>query len=132
MPRLYGTAQLTCGKVYVGQTGRSIETRCKEQREDIRLDQPDKPAVAKHSINTGHFIGFSNTIILDKTSSYMDRLVKEDIGIRLNNKNFNQDGGLMLSRAWHPVINMLYNQEEGLMQQALDSNEEPPLANAPS
>jgi hypothetical protein len=131
MPRLYDTAQLTCGKVYVGQTGRSIETRCKEQRGDIRLDQPDKSAVAKHSINTGHFIGFSNTIILDKTSSYMDRLVKEDIGIRLNN-NFNQDGGLMLSRAWHPVINMLYNHEEDLTQQALESNQEPPLASAPS
>jgi hypothetical protein len=51
----------------------------------------------------------------------MDRLVKEAIGIRLNNKNFNRDGGLKLSRAWHPLINMLTNQEAGLMQQALDT-----------
>jgi hypothetical protein len=43
----------------------------------------------------------------------MDHLVKEAIGIRLN-KNFNRDGGLMLSRAWHPVTNMLSNQETGL------------------
>jgi hypothetical protein len=102
-----------CGKVYVGQTGRSIETRCKEHRGDICLDQPDKSAVAEHSINAGHCISFSNTIILDRTSSYMDHLVKEAIGIRLN-KNFNRDGGLMLSCAWHPVTNMLSNQETDL------------------
>jgi hypothetical protein len=72
-----------CGKVYVGQTGRSIETRCKEHRRHIRLDQPDKSEVAEHSINTGHCIEFSNTVILDRTSSYIDHLVKEAIGIRL-------------------------------------------------
>jgi hypothetical protein len=50
--------------------------------------------------------------------------------IRLNNKNFNRDGGLMLSCAWHPVINMLSNQEAGLTQQALDTNQQLPLASA--
>jgi hypothetical protein len=30
----------------VGQTGRSIETRCKEHMRHIRLDQPEKSAVA--------------------------------------------------------------------------------------
>jgi hypothetical protein len=45
-----------CGKVYVGQTGRSMETRCKEHRRHTRLDQPDKSAVAERSINTGHCI----------------------------------------------------------------------------
>jgi hypothetical protein len=80
--------------------------------------------VAEHSINTGHCIDFSNTIVLDRTSSYMDRLVKEAIGIRLNNQNSNRDGGLMLSHAWHPVIIMLSNQEAGLTQYALDTNQQ--------
>jgi hypothetical protein len=88
--------------------------------------------VAEYSINTEHCIDFSNTIILDRTSSYMDRLVKETIDIRLNNKIFNRDGGLILSRAWHPVINMLSNQEAGRMQQALDTNQQLPLASTPS
>jgi predicted GIY-YIG superfamily endonuclease len=65
-----------CGKVYVGQTGRSIETRCKEHRRLTRLDQPDKSAVADDTINTGHCNDYSNTIVLERTSSYMDRLVK--------------------------------------------------------
>jgi hypothetical protein len=126
--------QIPCerGKVYVGQTWISIDTRCKEHRRHIRLDQRDKSAVAEHSIDTGQCINFSNTIVLDTTSSHMDHLLKDAIGIRLNNKNFNRDGGLMLSRAWHPVINMLSDQEAGLTQQALDTNEQLLLASAPT
>jgi hypothetical protein len=29
-----------CGDVYVGQTGRSMEARCKEHMRQIRLEQP--------------------------------------------------------------------------------------------
>jgi hypothetical protein len=43
-----------------------------------------------------------------------------------------RDGGPMLSHAWHPVINMLYNQEAGLMQHALDTSQQLPLATTPS
>jgi hypothetical protein len=52
----------------------------------------------------------------------MYRLVKEAIRIRLNDQTFNRDGGLMLNRAWHAVIDMLSNQEAGLTQQTLDTN----------
>jgi hypothetical protein len=62
----------------------------------------------------------------------MDCFVKEATGIRLNNQNFNRNGGPMLSRALHPAINMLSNQEAGLMQQSLDTNQQLPLASAPS
>jgi hypothetical protein len=56
----------------------------------VRLKQPDKSAVAEHNFNTGHRIDFSSTSVLDKTTGYMDRLVKEEIEIRLNTGNFNQ------------------------------------------
>jgi hypothetical protein len=36
----------------------------------------------------------------------------------------------MLSRAWHPVINILSNQEAGLTHQAPDTNQQLPLASA--
>jgi hypothetical protein len=41
-------------------------------------------------------------------------------------------GGLMLSHSWYPVINMLSNQEAGLMQQALDTSQQLSLASAQS
>jgi hypothetical protein len=114
-----------CGKVYVGQTGRSIEAKCKEHMRHVHLKQHDKPVVAKHNFNTGHCIDFSSTSVLDKTTGYMERIVKEATEIRLNTRNFNRDGGFILSRAWYPVINMLSNQKAG---QALDSTHQSPLA----
>jgi hypothetical protein len=75
-----------CGKVYVGQTGRSIEARCKEHMRHICLDQPEKSAVAEHSVNTGHQIDFSNITVWDRTLGYMNRVVKEATHIRLNRK----------------------------------------------
>lgn len=48
-----------CSKVYVGQTGRSIQTRCKEH--EICLCQSEKSTVAEHRFETGHTIDFSST-----------------------------------------------------------------------
>jgi hypothetical protein len=102
-----------CGEVYVGQTGRSVETGCKEHMRHIHLEQPKKSAVAEQSINTRHRTDFSSTSVLDKAAGYMDHLVKEAIEIWLNTRNFNRDGGFTLSRSWYPVINMLCNEKAG-------------------
>jgi hypothetical protein len=37
-----------CNRVYVGQTGRSVDIRLKEHQLYIRLEHPDKSAVAEH------------------------------------------------------------------------------------
>jgi hypothetical protein len=65
------------GQVYIGQTGRSIDTRIKEHHRHIRLAQPDKLAVAEYSISRGHRIQLQNTKILSTQSRYMDRLIKQ-------------------------------------------------------
>ena len=72
--------------------------------------------MAEHSISTGHCIDFSGTSILDRTSGYVDRVVKEEIEIlvHLNKKNFNIDGGFILSQSWSPISNTLMNVNAGL------------------
>jgi hypothetical protein len=45
-----------CGRVYIGQSGRSIQTQIKEHSRLIRLARPDKSAVAEHSINHDQII----------------------------------------------------------------------------
>jgi hypothetical protein len=99
------------GKVYISQTGRSIEARCKEHMRHIRLDQPEKSVVVEHSINTGHQIDFNIISVLDRASGYMDRLVKQAFQIRLNYKNFNRDSGFTLSWAWNPVTKLLFKHD---------------------
>jgi predicted GIY-YIG superfamily endonuclease len=76
-----------CGKVYVGQTGRTIEARLKEHRRHVRLNQPERSAVAEHSLTTYHLIDFDGA---SKLTRYMDRLVRKAIEIRLHPDNFNR------------------------------------------
>jgi hypothetical protein len=46
--------------VYVkeGETGRSMDMRLKKQQWHIRLEHPEKSAVAEHSVDLGHCIQF--------------------------------------------------------------------------
>jgi hypothetical protein len=96
-----------CGKVYIGQTGRSVDIRIKEHQRHIRLDHPDKSAVAEHSIDQGHRIKFHNTSILATKTRYMDRIVREVIEIELHPYNINREGGFCLSKSWKPLIGSL-------------------------
>jgi hypothetical protein len=86
-----------CGKVYVGQTGQTIEARPKEHRRHVHLNQPEKSAVAEHSITTSHRINFDGTTKLGMATKYTDCLVKEAIEIWLHPGNFNRDDGFNLS-----------------------------------
>jgi hypothetical protein len=79
--------------VYIGQTGRSIETRVKEHQRHIRIAHPEKSAVAEHSINLGHRIQLHNTSILAKKSRCMDRFIREVIDIELHPNNINREDG---------------------------------------
>jgi hypothetical protein len=70
-----------CGKVYLGQTGGTIEARLKEQRRHVRLNQPERSAVAKHSLTTYHRINFNGATKLGTETIYIHRLVREAIDI---------------------------------------------------
>jgi hypothetical protein len=103
---IYGIS-CECGKVYVGQTGRTIEARLKEHRRHVRLNQPERSAVAEHSSTTYHRIDFDGASKLGTATRYMGRLVREAIEIRLHPDNFNRDDGFNLSHAWRLIIKML-------------------------
>jgi hypothetical protein len=56
-----------CGQVYIGQAGRSIDTRIKDRSRHIRLGHPEKSAVAEHTLNRDHLIRIQDTQILSTT-----------------------------------------------------------------
>jgi hypothetical protein len=53
-----------CGKVHIGQSGRSIHLRIRERDRHIRLAQLEKSAVAEHSFNHDHNITLQDTKLL--------------------------------------------------------------------
>jgi len=44
-----------CGKVYIGETGRSMQERIKEHDRDIQLAGTQTSAVSEHAHDTGHY-----------------------------------------------------------------------------
>jgi hypothetical protein len=96
-----------CRRVYIGQRRRSMDIMLKENQRQIRLEQPEKSAVAEHSIDHGHRIQFHNSSILATKTRYMDRIVREVIEIEFHPYNINREDGFCLSKSWNPLIGSL-------------------------
>jgi hypothetical protein len=93
-----------CGKVNIGQTGCSVDTRLKQHKRHICLEHSDKSPVAEHSIEFEHHIQFHNTSILTTKSHYMDHIIMMAIEIELHPNNMNRETGFCLSKLWKPLV----------------------------
>jgi predicted GIY-YIG superfamily endonuclease len=103
LPGVY-SVPCECGRVYIGQTGLSVETRIKEHQRHIRLEQPDRSAVAEHM---GHNMKVRQATIFFTKPRYIDRMIRKAIEIELHPNNMNREDGLRLSRPWKPLIHTL-------------------------
>ena len=93
-----------CGKVYIGQTGRTVRERISEHERGLRMQYFDKSAVAQHSLENIHHIVSGEVRLIDRETNYWDRLRREAIEIKLHPSNFNRDSGLHISKSWDPAI----------------------------
>ena len=100
----------TCGKVYIGETGRPMQERMKENDRNIRLARTQNSAVSEHANGTGHKPVWNKTKLIAQESHWYTRKVKEAIHIRPNPNNINRDSGAEIPEAWMPTKRKHLNQ----------------------
>jgi hypothetical protein len=98
-----------CVKVYIGQTGPSVETRVKEHQRHIRLAHPEKSAVAEHSIN----LGLHNTSILAKKSIHGPYHQGRDRLSSIQTALIGRKDGFFVNKTWKPLIRYLRERKTG-------------------
>ena len=77
-----------CSDNYVGETGRSLDTRVKEHT------ARSSSAIFEHCNTTGHTISHKNTKVLTSEEHNIKRKVREAIHIRKMKPKLNRDEGL--------------------------------------
>ena len=92
----------TCGKVYIGETKRRLETRLKEHKDACTRYLTDKSAIAEHAWANDHPINWAETKILQRANRTMELVMKEALSIRTTPEDacFNRDNGYELPDCW--------------------------------
>ena len=80
-----------CEKTYIGHSGNSLGSRISQHKASIRLLQPEKSALAEHSIQLNHSMNFDATKILAVESNYSKRILLESYFISKNSSAINKN-----------------------------------------
>ena len=104
----------SCNQLYIGETGRSMETRLKEHIADLRHNRYKKSPIAEHVFITGHHICLENAKVIAREDNLVKRKIREKIEINLNENCLNRDDGTKISDSWKPLLHSLHTKENQL------------------
>ena len=95
-----------CGSQYVGETGRSLETRMDEHRQDAEGEVEKISGLSEHLRQTMHKANFYDVDFLNKESNFIKRKFKEAIAIKKNNAPLlnKNDEIKAISNVWENII----------------------------
>ena len=99
----------SCGKAYIGETTRRLETRLKEHKDASRKQLTDKSAIAEHAWNSHCPIKWEEASVLDHARNSPDLMIKEAIHIQTTpmDRLINRDKGAEIPGCWVATINAL-------------------------
>ena len=86
----------SCGKAYIGETIRRLETRIKENEDVCKKGLTEKSAITEHAWTTNHTIEWNETTVLHQAGRRKELMIKEALHISLTTETqcFNRDEGL--------------------------------------
>ena len=109
-----------CEQTYIGETGRSLQERIGEHRDEVQkesnvpytrsarktsVSQLHKSAVTDHAVQNNHIIDWENTKPIVKENNLKKRQIKEAISIRKSGNTMNRDQGAhSLSNVYNWVL----------------------------
>lgn len=93
----------TCSKVYVGQTGRTLDKRLKEHKRALTSGNLTQSAVAEHAAQESHTINWNEAQVVDVQPHYHQRCLLESWHIRTEASTMNRDEGT-LPQAYNPLL----------------------------
>ena len=101
-----GVYSIPCSynKAYIGETGRSLETRMKEHMADLRHDRHKRSALAEHAHLTQHHICLENAKVIAKEDNLIKHKIRENIETNMTNNCLNRDDGKKLSDSLLPLL----------------------------
>ena len=96
----------SCGKAYIGETTRWLETRLKEHRDDCRKQNLQSSAVADHAWTAHCPIKWEETTIVDRAHTPWEVRAKEAMQIQNLPMDtlLNRDRGLEIPGCWSATI----------------------------
>ena len=96
----------SCGRVYIGEMKRALETRMKEHKAATRRGELKKSAIAEHAWNHHHQVEWEEIKVLDEAANNTTLLIKEALHIRLTDTEtlINRDKGVAISDCWTAIL----------------------------
>ena len=108
-----------CERVYIGETGRKLETRILEHKRDVETaeqgvrtrrsrsetsQEQNKSAITDHTVSKNHVPNWKDVEVLDKEEDYFKRQIKEAIWIRRNVTINRDEGAYRLSHVYDSLL----------------------------
>jgi hypothetical protein len=90
----------SCGKSYIGETGRSFQLRINKHEADILFDWVHASVLAEHSHSTRHQLCLKSTRVLATIDNHSKHKFREAIEIVKHPNNLNRDGGWDVNGNW--------------------------------
>ena len=97
----------SCGKSYIGETWRSLKTRLKEHRADIKNGRSRTSVLVEHSSKTKHHVFLEDAKIIAREDHYQNWKMREAIEIMKFPQNLNRENGSDISGNWLPLIRQI-------------------------
>jgi hypothetical protein len=93
-----------CGKSYIGETGRTLETRLNEHKRTVSKGDPNTSKLMEHISNTGHRILWDEAEVIGQEHHWKGRKVQEAAEIYRRGDDVFSSPSVEIHPIWLPMI----------------------------